>query len=205
MSSARSPRFFASCALLAASLSAACVSAGGFVWVSALPESEIAPKVDAEYVIQDGDELAVKVIGQDSSSTTGKVRQDGRISVPLMGEVIARGVTPPALAKEIEARLKPFIVAPAVMVSVQASEPTKISVVGEVARPGIYAITPGAGVVEALALAGGVSDYASSDRIFVVRELPAPMRIRFTYERLTRGALPEARFKLRPGDTLVVE
>lgn len=183
-----------------------CASAGEYVWVTALPPTEIAAARGAEYVIVDGDVLAVRVVGQDSASATTRVRSDGRISLPLIGDVGARGHTPTTLARDIEARLKPFIVVPSVSVAVQETQAAKVSIVGEVAHPGVYVLGDDAHLLAALALAGGPTDFASSDKIFVLRATAtAPLRVRFTWRRLTHGDLPDSQFTLRGGDTVVVE
>ena len=159
-----------------------------------------------EYVIEAGDVLAMRVVGQDGLTTRGRVRADGRISLPLVGDVEAVSRTPVRLGKELEARIKPFMVAPSVSIAVEESLPVQVSVVGEVAHPGVYAVAPDAGVLWAIAGAGGPTEYATRDRIFVVRASQGrTARIRFTYDRLTRGVLPDAFFALRPGDAVVVE
>jgi polysaccharide export outer membrane protein len=183
-----------------------CASTGEYVWVTALPPTEISAVHGAEYVIVEGDVLAVRVVGQDSASATTRVRSDGRISLPLIGDVIARGHTPTTLARDIEARLKPFIVVPSVSVAVQETQAAKVSIVGEVVHPGVYVLGDDAHLLQALALAGGTTDFAASDKIFVLRATAtAPIRIRFTWRRLTHGDLPDSQFTLRGGDTVVVE
>jgi polysaccharide export outer membrane protein len=206
MSQLSNSRFLAPFALVGAVVLSACASTGAYVWAEAAPASEMSSPPPGEYVIQDGDSLAVRVVGQDSASTTGRVRSDGRISVPLIGEVFARGQTTTLLAAEIATRLKLYIVAPAVSVSVQEASSARVSILGEVARPGVYPISPASGLLDAVALAGGLTDYASSDRLFVLRATgTSTLRIRFSYDRLARGEAPDAKFVLRGGDTLVVE
>jgi polysaccharide export outer membrane protein len=90
-------------------------------------------------------------------------------------------------------------------VNLEEFEPTKISVVGEVARSGSIAIDPGGTMAQALALAGGLTDFADRDRIFVVRRGPQIQRIRFTWEDITRGERASSQFALRNGDLIVVE
>jgi polysaccharide export outer membrane protein len=183
-----------------------CGSTGNYVWVTALPPTEVSAAHGAEYVIVEGDVLAVRVVGQDSASATTRVRSDGRITLPLIGDVMARGHTPTTLSRDIETRLKPFIVVPSVSVAVQETQAAKVSIVGEVTHPGVYMLGDDAHLLAALALAGGPTDFASSDKIFVLRATAAaPLRIRFTWRRLTHGDLPDSQFTLRGGDTVVVE
>jgi polysaccharide export outer membrane protein len=173
------------------------------VWVDDVPASEFGGKPEA-YVINVGDLLNVRVYNQDAMSTRARVRPDGKIAVPLLGDIEARGRKPAELAKALEARLKEFVVAPAVIVTVEEAQPMLVSVIGEVARPGILTLEPTSGVLQALAGAGGVTDYANRDRIFVFRRSPQ-LRIRFTYESLTRGEGKGAAFLLQQGDVVVVE
>jgi polysaccharide export outer membrane protein len=198
------------CSLLLACLLAGslpgCGATGRYVWVRDLPDAEFTVHRTGEYVIETDDLIYVHVMGQESASTRARVAQNGGITMPLVGPTRARGLTPTALASQLELKLKPFIVVPSVTVTVEELHRTQVSVVGEVTRSGVYAVTLDAGVLEALALAGGLTDFANRDRIFVVRQgAERTMRIRFVYEHLTRGEPPDAQFALRAGDTIVVE
>lgn len=178
----------------------ACGSSGKYVWVDDLPYSASADI----YRIGVGDVLNVRVYNQDKLSTRAKVRSDGRIAVPLVGDVEVRGKTPAVISREIEARLKQYVVSPAVTVTVVQSEPTTVAVLGEVAHPGVYTMNPASGVLEALAAAGGFTDFANRESIYVVRQLP-PQRIRFTWNGLTGGDVRADTFRLHKGDVVVVE
>lgn len=186
---------------------AACGGAGSFVWIDDVPLTEIVEPARREYVIASGDVLAIRVYNQEAISARCRVRSDGRIAIPLAGEIDAVGRRPVELAKEIEAQLKPFVVAPAVVVSVEEMQPLQISVLGEVMRPGVFPMEPGSGVLQALALAGGTTRFAHQDRIFVLRRRLAqpPLRIRFTYKDLAGGTGRGATFSLAPGDVVTVE
>jgi len=197
------PALFLALALLAGQ---GCAAKGTYVWANALPTNDLTVKRTGAYVIEGGDLVDVRVLGQDSVSTRSRVRPDGRISVPLVGEIMARGQTPAGLAFDLEVRLKKYLLTPSVSVIVEEVHPTQISVVGEVTHPGVFSVDPDSGVLQAIATAGGPTEYAARDRIFVVRSNQGiPMRIRFTYDRLTRGEPPDAIFALRAGDTVVVE
>jgi polysaccharide export outer membrane protein len=174
--------------------------AGGFVWVQDLPPQ---PAPEA-YVIAAGDVLWVRVFNQDNISTRARVRSDGMIAVPFIGDVEVRGKTPAAAAAELETRLKRYVVAAAVTITVEESLATSVAVLGEIAHPGNYAVDASAGVLQAIAAAGGFTDYASRGAIYVVRRSSA-QRIRFTYAALVQGDGQAASFRIRSGDVVVVE
>ena len=192
--------------ILAAIAGAGC-GAGSYVWVDQLDAASAAGSPENVYLVASGDLLSIRVYDQDAISTHCRVSPDGKIAVPLVGEIEARGQSAAALAAQIAKRLKPFIVAPSVTITLEEAQPPRISLVGEVARPGVFPITPGTGVVQALALAGGLTEFASHDGIFVLRPRPAKglLRIRIAYDDLTRGVGRGAAFQLQSGDTVVVE
>lgn len=193
--------------LLAALLGPLGCGAGAYVWVDQLGATGSAASPESAYLIAGGDLLNIRVYDQDAISTHARVGPDGKIALPLVGEIEARDQSPAALARLIEARLKPFIVAPSVAITVEEAQSVKISVVGEVAHPGVFAITPGTCVVQALALAGGITEFADRDSIFVLRARPARslLRIRLSYADLTRGVGRGPTFPLQSGDTVVAE
>jgi polysaccharide biosynthesis/export protein len=190
-------------ALVAAT--SACGHAGGrFVWVDALGAAEDEP----EYVIVPGDVLSIQVWNDPALTGPARVRSDGRISVAFVDDVDAAGIPPSALARQLEARLAAHILKPRVTVAVEAQRPLKVTVVGQVERPGLYELERGAGVLQGLAIAGGRTRYAHDDRIYVLRDRAPheePLRIRFRYDRLSRAEGRAAAFRLRSGDVLVVE
>jgi len=186
--------------LALAALAAGCRTTDtNFVWVDRFPE----PPAEAAYSIVPGDVLNVRVYNQDGMSAKVKVRQDGMISLPFLNDLEAAGDTPAALAQRIQARLKDFLANPVVTVSLDEARPLEVSVVGEVLRPGLYRLEPGAGVLTALAAASGFSTFADRDRIFVVRN--GMTRVRFTYAALSQVREKAARFRLHPGDVVIVE
>jgi polysaccharide export outer membrane protein len=182
-----------------------CGTSGSYVWVSDLPREYTARLTPGDYLIGDGDTVSIRVFNQEALSTRAKVRSDGRLAVPVLGDIEVRGKRPTALKHELEARLKDYVNAPSVTVSVEDFQPIVVAVLGEVTRSGSYPMDPRASVAQVLAHAGGLTDYASRDRLFVVRSAPRPMRVRFTYDDVSRGAPPSAGFALRDGDLLVVE
>jgi polysaccharide export outer membrane protein len=192
-------------ALLLLTGAAACKTTG-----DAVPVESLAPAATAgnpEYVLQAGDVIAVRVWNQDSITTRARIRPDGRISMPFLDDVEAAGATPNALAKRIQARLKDFIVNPVVTVSLEEPRPLFVAVLGEVVKPGNYPLEASAGVLQALANAGGMTPFASKDAIVVIRRKAdgGVQRIVFTYSGLTQVQGRAASFRLQSGDVVVVE
>ena len=161
-----------------------------------------------DYVISPGDELQVRVFQQEAMSARVRVRADGKVSLPLVNDVVVAGKSPAVLASELQIRLKDFINTPVVTVSLEQMRPLTVSVLGEVVRSGVVTLELGSGVLQALAASGGLTDFAHRDGLFVLRKIagqPAPKRIRFTWDALTRGEGPASRFTLQPGDVVVAE
>ncbi len=178
---------------------------GPFVWaadyVAQSPNS-----ATGTYVVGIGDLLSVQVFDNDKISTRGRVRTDGKLAMPLIQDLEVAGKTPLQIAGDVEKRLRDanIMVSPRVNVVVDEVPPVQITVLGAVGRAGNFAMNPGAGVAEALASAGGLTDYAHKDRIFVLRKLPTAVRIRFTFASLTDIG-PAGSFRLQHGDIVVVE
>jgi polysaccharide export outer membrane protein len=179
-----------------------CSATGPYVWADSLPAA--ATGSTEGVVIQDGDTVNVRVFNQEPLSTHEKVRPDGKISMPVIGEVTARGKRPAQLASEIQDRLKAVVVAPSVTVTLDAGAELKVSVVGEVKNSGVFQLEHGANVLHALAAAGGLSEYADSDKVFVVRRT-LPQRVRFRYQDLRSADPKSIAFQLQAGDVVVVE
>jgi polysaccharide export outer membrane protein len=181
-----------------------CASAGAFTWFSELPVNEWASP-PGDYVLGVGDSIDIKVYDQENLSMQGKVREDGRIAMPFVGETVAAGKQPSLLAREIEQRLKEFIVSPRVTVNVTDSVPITVSVLGEVASRGALSLKPQATLLQALAQSGGLTEFADEDSIYLLRKTPTFRRIRFKYQDLVRNSGGAAMFLLRSGDVIVVE
>lgn len=183
---------------------AACGHMAPFVWVDSL---KLPPVVGTgEYVIGAGDLLTIQVWEQEKMSTKGRVRDDGRISVPLLKDVVVAGKTPSLVATDLEAALKPYVLAPKVNVVVEEQKPLSVSVLGQVTRPGQYVMDRGAGVAQVLAVAGGLTAFAHKDRIFVLRESgPGQQRVRFSFQSLTEASSAASKFRVQGGDVVVVE
>ena len=183
---------------------AGCASPGQFVWYSELPKSDWG-SLTGEYVIEVGDTINIRAYEQEAVSTSIKIRRDGRIALPLAGELVAAGKHPSQLAREIETRLKEFIVQPRVIVNVETSQPVTVTAVGEIAHVGSLTLEPPGQLIQALAQAGGPNDYADKTRVFVMRQFPTFQRIRFTYDAVLHNEGGAATFPLRTGDVIVIE
>jgi len=191
-------------AALLASTGCAGARAGG-TRVEDLPPS---PPDDATYRVAPGDVLGVRVLNQEAmSAARARVRDDGRISLPFLQDVHVAGETPVAISRRLEVALASYVVSPVVTVTVEEARPLRVPVIGQVTRPGVYDLERGAGVLPALAAAGGLTDFAHRDAVYVLRPTRdrAPLRIRFTFTALTRAEPKAASFVLRQGDSVVVE
>ena len=169
------------------------------------PEAKIpgtAP-VDAKtYVIGAEDEIFVKVWRDNDVSGQFLVRPDGRISVPLIGDVTASGCTPEQLEKEIADRLAKFIKDPQVNVGIIAVGSKKYFILGEVNRPGAFPLVVPTNVLEALVNAGGFRDFANQTKILILR---GDKVFTFNYRQVTRGKKTEQNILLEPGDKIIVK
>ena len=185
-------------------MGAACASSGApFIWVDELPERSKEPE---PYYIRAGDELDILVWNQDRLSGVVRVRrEDGRATIPLVGDVALAGLSTQAAAEQIVRSLEGLVVDPKVTVGIKTSSQAMISVVGQVRNPGRYALNSGDGVLHMIASAGGLGEFADGDRVFVMRSHPDLIRVRFRYEDLTRGVGTGWKFTLRDGDVVVVE
>lgn len=179
-----------------------CAGMGQYVWAEALPE----PSADApgEYKLAPGDVIFVRVFNQDQMSGRTRIRPDGRVTVPFVNDVPAAGRTTQELGKALEVLLRDFIKTPVVTVFLEELAPAQLSVLGEVARPGVYPLERGQGVLRALAAAGGLTEFAHKDRIFLVRA-GTPGRIRFTLDGLSIPGTRSARFRLQNEDVVIVQ
>ncbi|MGA3128855.1 MAG: polysaccharide biosynthesis/export family protein [Candidatus Korobacteraceae bacterium] len=161
---------------------------------------------DDTFIIGNTDVLAINVWKEPEISRTLPVRSDGRISLPLVGEVQAAGRTPLQLEQEISTRLKDFISNPEVAVMVEQINSQKFNILGMVLKPGTYPLTLTTTVLDAIAAAGGFRDFAKQKSIYVLRQDPkgGETRIPFNYKEVIKGQHPEQNIKLKPNDTVVV-
>ncbi|MGB8298239.1 MAG: polysaccharide biosynthesis/export family protein, partial [Polyangia bacterium] len=186
--------------LLALLGSLACAHNGGYVWVEDLP----ARNRNSEPVIHPRDTLLVEVQKQPTLSGEFVVRDDGHYSQPMVGSIRVADQTPSQAAAAISVALRDIVVAPVVSVWISKKTSIRVSVVGEVKAPGTYELTRDRGLLPALALAGWLTEFAHSDRVFVVR-VRTNERIRFRVLDITTAEPQTTQFQLADGDVVVVE
>jgi len=162
---------------------------------------------DNSFVIGNDDVLAINVWKEpDVSRPAIPVRSDGKISLPLVGEVQAAGLTPLKLEQAIAAKLQNFISQPEVTVIVQQINSQKYNVLGQVNHPGTFVITNSLTVLDAIAISGGFRDFAKQKAIYVLRQNAdgTQARLPFNYKEVVKGKNPEQNVKIQPKDTIVV-
>jgi len=169
------------------------------------PDKKPLASVD-DYVIGADDVLAISVWKEPDLSRTLPVRPDGKITLPLLGDVQAAGKTPRKLQQELHDSLASFVAVPEVAVIVQEVKSQKFSIIGQVAKPGSYPISESMTVLDAIAQAGGVGIYAKSNSIYVLRMRPdgSSVQLPFHYKQVLKGANLSQNVKLQPRDTIVV-
>jgi polysaccharide biosynthesis/export protein len=161
---------------------------------------------DDTFVIGATDVLAVNVWKEPDISRSVPVRSDGKISLPLAGELQAAGLTPLKLEHDIASKLQNYIAEPEVTVIVQQINSQKFNVLGQVARPGSFALSSSSTVLDAIALAGGFRDFAKQKSIYVLRQNSdgTETRLPFNYKEVVKGKNSSQNVKLQPNDTIVV-
>jgi polysaccharide biosynthesis/export protein len=159
---------------------------------------------DSSYVIGPDDVLSIKVFQESDLSGSLPVRPDGKISVPLLHDVQAAGLTPNELAQSIASKLKDYLEQPEVTVVVTQIN-RHVYLMGEVNRPGPLPLSSGMTVLQALASAGGFTDFANRKGIYILRkEHGRQTRYPFNYKKAIRGEADAQNFELKRGDTIVV-
>ncbi len=170
---------------------------------SAAPaKSDSSVAVDPKtYVIGSQDVLSIKVWREQDFSGLYTVRPDGKITIPLIGDVQASGLTPERLGEQLKQGLTNYINSPDVSVSLQTVGSKKFFITGEVNRPGEYILAVPTKVFDALSNSGGFKDFANKKKILIIR---GANRLRFNYQDILRGKNLEQNIFLENGDTVVV-
>jgi polysaccharide export outer membrane protein len=162
-----------------------------------------APVIPDEYRMSPGDKLRIDVYKDAQLSQSVQVRPDGRITLPLIGDVEAIGRTPIELRDTIATALKEYVTNPTITVIVVEATTATAYVMGEVNHPGAVTLQVPLTVLQALALAGGLKDFADTKNIRILRKAPTGLQmITFNYKDALKSA--RAPIYLRPGDTVVV-
>jgi polysaccharide biosynthesis/export protein len=161
---------------------------------------------DSSFVIGNDDVLAINVWKEPDISRSLPVRSDGKISLPLAGEMQAAGLTPLQLEEDIASKLRTYITTPEVTVIVQEIKSQTFNILGKVIKPGSYPLTRSTTVLDAIALAGGFRDFAKPKGMYVLRQdaTGRELHLPFNYKTVIQGENPEQNIKLQPHDTIVV-
>jgi polysaccharide export outer membrane protein len=187
-------------ALLVSLLTLTTLSAPAAEKAAAVPSPMV-----ADYLIGPGDVLYISVWKDESLTRNVPVRPDGKISFPLIGEIIAGGKSVSQLKEEIEKKISPYVPSPTVSVGIQAINSLLVYVIGRVNNPGRFVLNTNINVLQALAMAGGCNSFANKNDIKIFREEQVRTQIlEFKYDDVTRGEHLEQNVTLRRGDVIVV-
>jgi polysaccharide export outer membrane protein len=170
------------------------------------PNAPSPKHVDADYIIGPSDVLAINVWKDAELSRTVLVRPDGKISLPLTGELQVSGLSALQVQRMLAERLKEYIANPEVTVIVQDVKSRTFVVLGKVPKPGSYELGKPTTVLEAIALAGGFLDFAKASKVYIIRPTTngSSETLHFDYKKVIKGRNPEQNVELKSGDTIVV-
>jgi polysaccharide export outer membrane protein len=177
---------------------------------SAAPATDASGRpLPADYVIGPNDVLTVKYWRDDTMSAEVAVRPDGKISLPLINDVQAAGLTPDVLRQRISEAASRYVEAPVVSVNVKEIKSRKVFITGQVGRPGEYPLVGPTTVLQLIAIAGGLHEFADSENIVVLRPSQTnfrgdPFAFRVNYKEITRRRNLQQNIELKPGDTILV-
>jgi polysaccharide export outer membrane protein len=161
--------------------------------------------VGNDYKLHAGDKLAVSVWKEEELKRDIVIRPDGKISFPLTGEVQASGRSIAQVQLEIESKLKKYMSEPIVTVSVLSLEGNQVFVIGQVNRPGAMIMNPQLNILQALALAGGMTAFAAVNDIIVIRGTGSQQKtLQFRYNDISRGKSLDQNLVLESGDVVIV-
>jgi polysaccharide export outer membrane protein len=171
----------------------------------AIPPAVAGIPIPAEYTIGPDDVLSIVFWRDKDMTTEAAVRPDGMISLPLINDVHAAGLTPGQLKDLLVDESKKYIEDPSVTVVVKQINSRKVYITGEVNKPGPYPLTGPTTVLQLLSIAGGVKEYAHLKKISIVRnENGKPVSFRFNYEEVINQKNLKQNIALKPGDTIIV-
>jgi polysaccharide export outer membrane protein len=163
------------------------------------------PVLPAGYLIGTDDVLSIVFWKDKDMSADAQVRPDGRIALPLINEVQAAGLTPEQLREKIVEESKKYMEDASVTVVVRQINSRKAFITGEVYKPGTYPLTSPTTVMQLIAMAGGLREYADSKKIVIMRtENGQPVSLKFNYRDVIEGKNLHQNIQLKPGDTVVV-
>jgi polysaccharide biosynthesis/export protein len=160
--------------------------------------------VPTHYIVGEGDLLRVSVWKESEISQNVSVRPDGMISLPLIGEIRVAGLSPEQIQEMVTEKLKTVLTNPQVTVNVLEVHSKEVYITGEVGKPGAYQELAPMNVLQLIARAGGLNEFAKRKAIYIFRASDPKTRIRFNYNEVVSGHRPEQNIILQPGDTVVV-
>jgi polysaccharide export outer membrane protein len=164
-----------------------------------------APPDPNDYIIGEQDSLMITVWKEREISGGVVVRPDGKITVPLVGELKVVGMTPVQVQTVLAEKLKPFVTVPQVTVAVTQINSRKVYLIGQAAREGPFLINSSTTVLQIIAEAGGLRDFAKRKKIYILRNQgQQQIRFSFDYDAVIRGKKEDQNILLQPGDTIVV-
>ena len=169
------------------------------------PPPEMNPDMENRYIIVPEDVLRIDVWRNPSISVTVPVRSDGKISVPLVNDIQAAGLTPEELRNEIAKDLVKFIEDPTVSVIVEAINSLRITISGNVNAPGVYKVGGSLSLLEAVSLAGGLSEYGDGKKVRILRREDSGEKMyQVNYKEAIEGQDMSQNIRILPGDSIIV-
>ena len=157
------------------------------------------------YVIGPDDVLTVVFWREKDMSAEVTVRPDGKISLPLLNDIDAAGITPEQLRLNLEKAAGKLMSEPNASVSVKTINSRKVYITGNVMKPGTFPLTGEMTVLQVIALAGGLQEYADNKNIVILRKVDGrEQSFKFNYKDVTKQKHPEQNIALKPGDTVIV-
>jgi polysaccharide export outer membrane protein len=163
------------------------------------------PADSANYIIGSEDVLYIHVWKEEHLSRTVPVRIDGKISLPLVDEIQAAGLTPLQLKELLMQRLKEFVDIPNISVMVMEANSFKVYISGEIKKPGVYPLRSATSLLQIIPMAGGFTEWANQKKILIIRkENGKEKRMTVNYKKIVKGDDPSSNIILKAGDTIIV-
>jgi polysaccharide export outer membrane protein len=190
--------------LVLLSIPMVCAQEGKEALLQKQSQAEVAADSNV-YVIGPEDVLYIHVWKEETLSKAIPVRSDGKISLPLIDEIQAAGLTPLQLKEALLVKLKEFIDIPNVSVIVTEANSFKVYVSGQVRNPGVYRLRSKTSLLQLIPMAGGFTEWANEKKILVIRkENGNEKRMTLNYKKIVKGKAPDSNIDLKPGDTVIV-
>jgi polysaccharide export outer membrane protein len=195
--------------ILAAAVPAVSQTSNPSITQPAMPNAHAAAsptlKPPPDYVIGPDDVVSVEFWRDKDLSTEAVVRPDGKISVPLLNDVAAAGLTPDQLRQALMIDARRFVEDPNITIVIKQINSRKVFITGQVEKPGSFPLKVPTTVVQLIAMAGGLREYADVKRIFIVRNDAGGQTTRpFNYSEVLNGKNLAQNIELKPGDTVIV-